>query len=207
MIRIEITGDQPAAIGHQLSALAALFGATALASDDFKAEPDNEREVGDREAANATAARLRGKAGEGRARRTKEEMAEDEALEKLAASAGIAIEDVDAKLADGYSRADVTASLERAIRENTDTAPAEDPKEPEAETKADAPPAGDVTREDVRKAIVEAAAKIDQPKRGDFVQGLLNPFGVKKLGDLPDEKLGALMAAVTESQGVDSALE
>lgn len=204
MIRIEITGDQPAAIGHQLSALAALFGATVSASA-IAAEPQATDETTPETTEDSTAPRLRGKAGEGRARRTKEEMAEDEALEKLAASAGIAIEDVDAKLADGHSRADVTASLERAIRENTDTAPAEDPKEPE--TKADAPPAGDVTREDVRKAIVEAAAKIDQPKRGDFVQGLLNPFGVKKLGDLPDEKLGALMAAVSENQGVDSALD
>lgn len=206
MIRIEITGDQPAAIGHQLSALAALFGAT-VSAGAIAAEPQATEETAPETNDESTAPRLRGKAGEGRARRTKEEMAEDEALEKLAASAGVAIEDVDAKLSDGHSRADVTASLERAIRENTDTAPSEDPKEPEAETKADSPPAGDVTREDVRKAIVEAAAKIDQPKRGDFVQGLLNPFGVKKLGDLPDEKLGALMAAVTESQGVDSALD
>ncbi|MEF2552013.1 hypothetical protein VQ042_11680 [Aurantimonas sp. A2-1-M11] len=205
MIRIEITGDQPAAIGHQLTALAALFGvqtsnAPALVESFVTGDTETTTAVDDE-----PAPRLRGKAGEGRARRTKEEMAEDEALEKLAASAGIAIEDVDAKLAEGNSRADVIASLERAIRENTDTA--EEPKEPEAETKADTPPAGDVSREDVRKAIVEAAAKVDQPKRGDFVQSLLNPFGVKKLGDLPDEKLGALMAAVTESQGVDSALD
>ncbi len=67
--------------------------------------PDTDNEPG----------RLRGKASGGRARRTKDEIAEDEQLEKLAVAAGVPIEQVDNALNNGIGRETVVAELEAVI--------------------------------------------------------------------------------------------
>lgn len=182
MIELKVTAEQPSDLSAQITGLAALFsGASpvAVAAGTTATLPSpTEPEAG--------AVRERGKPapGSGRSRRTKEEIAEDEAAERAEAeqaNAGTTAEEPEAKADE--------PPVESAAPETT---------------KSDAPA---MSRDEIRTAIVAEAAKLDQSERGAFVQKLLNPFGVTKLGDLPDNKLGALADAIGKLKSdVDSAL-
>lgn len=174
MIELKITADQPADLGSQILGFAALISAGAVAATAIADEQASPAE---------TATRERGKPapGSGRSRRTKEEIAEDEAAEK----------------------AEQNAQPVAETEPETVVEPAAEVEPEKVETTADAPA---VTRDEVRTAIVAEAAKLDQSKRQEFVQSLLKPFGVSKLGDLPEAKLPDLMAAVA-AVGADSALD
>jgi hypothetical protein len=190
MIELKITASEPSELRNTIAGLSALFaGGIAPAVDtSFRGHTAEEAETAAAEQPAPT--RQRGKPAEGRARRTREEVAEDEAADKADAAGGETEQ----------QQEEPTAEAERTTVAET----------PVVETKVEEPKAAETTtvsREDVRKLIVAEAAKLEQAARGDFVQSLLNPFGVKKLGDLPDDKLGALMAAVQAATSVENALD
>lgn len=177
MIELKITADQPADLGSQILGFAALISAGAVAATAIVDEQASPAE---------TATRERGKPapGSGRSRRTKEEIAEDEAAEKAEQNAQPVAE----------------AEPETVVEPMTEAGPEKVEAGPEKVETA-------VTRDEVRSAIVAEAAKLDQSKRQEFVQSLLKPFGVSKLGDLPEAKLPDLMAAVKAGGATDSALD
>ena len=202
MIKIEITGAHPTEIGNQLAAIAAMLSGSAAVPSEAQ---DPVEATQDANAGTGTTIRLRGKPGEGRQRRSKEEMAEDEALEQAAVAAGVAIEKIDEKLASGLSREEVLALLQATSEGPSPDVDGDFPQteriestnnEPGAQANENSP----ADRDEVRQAIVSAAAKRPQSERGGFVQSILNPFGVKKLGDLPDDKLGEVLVAVKNSE-------
>lgn len=117
--------------------------------------------------------RLRGKSSGGRARRTKDEIAEDEQLEKLAVAAGVPIEQVDNALSNGISREKVIDELKAAAAKgNMGTDPEnrvglEDEPEVQEQDKAD------------EKAEVEATREPEKPLTADDVRAAMSLY-VKK---------------------------
>lgn len=134
--------------------------------------------------------RERGKPAPGRARRTKEEIAEDEAAEKAEASAAVA-----------------DAPLISTGEERIDPTTAEDAAQDAADEAAEvaATPAKVLTHDDVRAALQRYVAAYGMPaamEDGPKVFGMIFGQGVAKVSDIPTDQ-AALAKAVA---GVDEML-
>lgn len=146
------------------------------------------------ETADEPGTRLRGKASGGRARRTKDEIAEDEQLEKLAAAAGVPIEQVDNALGNGLTREKVISELEaKAAKGNMGADPenrvgpeddaetqAQDEADEQAEVENNREPEKPLTVDDVRSVMGRYVEKFQLPATqedgpGIFVDALGAP--------------------------------
>jgi hypothetical protein len=185
-----------------------LFGGSSL-QQASTATPEAEKtadegtstsEQSDLSAATADApARERGKPAQGRARRTKEEIAEDEAADAAEAAAKTAGEETGAVVADRQ----ISTGGERVDPENPEDA-AQDAADEAAETAAAKAETGNkLTHDDVRNALgayVKAygmpAAQEDGPK----VITLMFGEGKSKVSDIPDtqEDLSKAVAGIKE---------
>lgn len=132
--------------------------------------------------------RERGKPAPGRARRTKEEIAEDEAAEKAEASAPVA-----------------DAPLISTGEERIDPTTAEDAAQDAADEAAEvaATPAKDLTHDDVRAALQRYVAAYGMPaamEDGPKVFGMIFGQGVAKVSDIPTDQaaLAKAIAGVEE---------
>lgn len=154
-----------------------------------------------------------GKASEGRARRTKAEIAEDEELEKLAADAGVTIENVIKAMAAGHSRAEVTAQLaakaeasggspqissgEECVgpEDDAETA-AQDKADEKAEVEANRDAEKPLTVDDVKQAVGLYVTKFGIPAAQEDGPGLF----VSVLGAPPADEPGWKMSILPDDQ-------
>ncbi|MCW4115631.1 hypothetical protein NPA31_011720 [Aurantimonas sp. MSK8Z-1] len=160
--------------------------------------------------------RQRGKAGEGRARRTKAEMAEDEELEKLASAAGVPIEKVDEHLANNVSRERIIAELsavaaDKSVLTDDDSRPPQistgenrvgphDDPETEAQDAADeaaeaAATSKGLTLDDLRLAAGAYQKKFGMAAAVKDVPALLG----RPMAEVADTDLGAAIGILTEA--------
>jgi hypothetical protein len=153
-----------------------------------------------------TIARERGKPAPGHARRTKAEIAEDEAADKADAAVRAAGEETGAIVADKHvDRGNISTGEERIDPENSDDDSADDDEETAAQDAADeaaetaAATGGKATLDDVRNALGKyvarfgmAAAQEDGPKVITMVCG----DGHVKMSDIPDDP--AIVAKVRD---------
>lgn len=193
-VEIKIIGEDAGHALRELSGLSAglLRSSTALSapytgvpqpSDPYKAvaETITRDESGQSsgftatttETAETTDERMRGKASGGRARRTKDEIAEDEQLEKLAVSAGVPIEQVDNALSNGIPRATVVSELEAKVAKGNMGADPENRISPEDEPEVQEQDKAD------EQAEVEANREPEKPLTLDDVKAAMTAYVTK----------------------------
>ncbi|AKR54365.1 hypothetical protein XM25_00805 [Devosia sp. H5989] len=155
------------------------------------------------DAATAAPQRERGKPAQGRARRTKEEIAEDEAAEAADAAVKAAGEETGAVVADRQ----ISSSPEDRVDPDNDADAAQDAADEAAETAQQKAASGKAqTLDDVRAALGKyvkaygmAAAQEDGPKVIALVLGKKHsPEAPCKISDIPDDKIAAAIAGVEE---------
>lgn len=159
--------------------------------------------------------RPRGSAGEGRRRRTKAEIAEDEALEAAARAAGVDLALVDEKLAAGHSRDEVMAGLSEMATGKTATSDASTMQISSGENRVGPDdPTEDDAAQDAADEAAEAAAGRDAnagPTHADLTAAVgryQKKYGMeaaiadtpvilgKAIADVPKDELPAAIAAV-----------
>lgn len=160
-------------------------------------------------AAESAPTRERGKPSQGRARRTKEEIAEDEAAAEADRVRGIyeGVTDqnsADKEMAIVMGGAAISTGEERVGPEDDAETVAQDEADEAAETEAAREPEKPLTLDDVRGALGAyvkkygmAAAQADGPKV--IALALKNPAAVK-VSDIPDDQasIGAVLAGINE---------
>lgn len=169
---------------RQTASSAALSAPYGIQSEDDKAAIDGTLQTNTPRAGEAAGMRVRGQPAPGKARRTKAEIAEDEAADGADATGG-----QQANISTGEERIDPTTTAEAE----------QDAADEQAEV--DANSATKPTLDDIRNALgkyVKAyglgAAQEDGPKLITLVCG----EGKVKVSDVPEDKIEAVIAGVEE---------
>lgn len=175
------------------------FAHTEARSPAIVVTPDSPEFAQAKAAAEHAAApkRERGKPAPGRARRTKEEIAEDEAAEKAEAELREAGEDTGAVVPD---RQISTSPEDRGEADDAGDDSPEDAAQDDADEAAESTEA-EITHDTVRDALGQyakafgmSAAMEDGPK----VLAMVCGDGVDKISAIPDDKLAAVHAGIVE---------